>query len=221
MWGWLPKVYYDFMARIVPGAIVVLGLVYLRHGPVRGVGFVMRVICEQENAWLCRLGVGLLVSYLVGLVIGEFGDIVAGRLLERRDTESELMHMRECLDDHNRSMEALGVEPRSIVFDRLPGSGMMTDQLAVVDAHMDGRLMAVRAERRLCLVTALGMFVLAIGNLLLLGADLVPKRLLVEGLLLLTMLVLWRRSTRLHERSVKETCSAWLMRFGWGGGPEA
>ena len=221
MSGWIPKVHYDFLARVIPGSAVILGALYLRDGPSRGVGFVLRQMCDQDHSWVCRLGVGLLAAYLIGLIIGELGELVAGRVLERRDAELEMGFMRECLDDHGRVLEAVGQAPVTLLPDDLPNSDLMAEQLTVVDRYSGSRLLALSAERRLCLVLAFGFFILAVGNLLFYSVDLLHKRLAVEGLLLVGMLVLWRRSSRLHERLVRKTCIGWLTKilsggFSWG-----
>jgi hypothetical protein len=217
MSGWIPQVYYDFLARIVPGSAVILGALYLRHGPSRGINFAFRVICEQEHSWVCRFGIGLLAAYLIGLILGELGEFLAGRVLRRRDSELEKGLMRECLDEHSRALQAVGREPVTLELDDLPDSGLMAEQVTVVDHYSGSRLLALSAERRLCLVLAFGLFMLAVGNLLAYAADLIPKRLVVEGLLVLSVLVLWRRGMRLHERVVRRTCIAWLTNVLGGG----
>ncbi len=217
MSGWIPQVYYDFLARVVPGSAVVLGALYLRHGPSRGINFAFRVICEQGHSWVCRFGIGLLVAYLIGLILGELGEFLGGRVLQRRDEHLAAGFKRECLDDHSRALEAVGREPVALSPDDLPDTGLMAEQVALVDHYSGSRLLALRAERRLCLVLAFGFFILAVVNLLAYAADLVPKRLVVEGLLLLSMPVLWRRATRLHERVVRKTCIAWLTNVFGGG----
>jgi len=217
MSGWIPQVYYDFLARVVPGSAVVLGVLYLRHGPSRGINFAFRVICEQGHSWVCRFGIGLLAAYLIGLILGELGELLAGRVLRRRDSEVAKGFMRECLDDHSRALEAVGREPVALQLDDLPDAGLMAEQLTLVDHYSGSRLLALRAERRLCLVLAFGFFILAVGNLLAYSADLIPKRFVAEGLLLLSTLVLWRRAMRLHERVVRKTCIAWLTNVLSGG----
>ena len=218
MWGWLPNVYYDFLARIIPGSAVVLGAVYLREGPYRGIGFVMRVLTEPEN-WVPRFAIGILAAYLIGLIIGELGELVAGRLLEHRDLEMGSNVMRECFDEHNRSIELAGGRQLEVLPDELPSVDLMGQQLDVMDVNTGGRLLALRAERRMCLVLALGLFLLAVFNVLLYTVDFVSKRLLIEALIVVSMLVLWRRSTRLHQRTVRQTCLAWLM-YAEGGSTE-
>ena len=93
----------------------------------------------------------------------------------------------------------------------------MAEQLTVVDRYSGSRLLALSAERRLCLVLAFGFFMLAVGNLLFYSVDLLHKRLVVEGLLIIGMLVLWRRSSRLHERLARKTCTGWLTKILSGG----
>ena len=217
MSGWIPQVYYDLLARVIPGSVVVLGALYLKQGPLRGIGFVLRGMCDQEHSWVCRFGVGLLAAYLIGLIVGELGELLAGRLLERRDSELEKTFMRECLDDHSRALQAVGREPIALQLDDLPDADLMAEQLTVVDHYSGSRLLALSAERRMCLVLASGFFMLAVGNLLAYSTDLIHKRLIIEGVLLIGMLVLWRRSTRLQERVVRRTCIGWLTNVLSGG----
>ena len=216
MSGWISKVYYDVLARVVPGSVVLLGLVYLEDGPVRGINYVFRSMTSQEGSLALRFAVGLLAAYLIGLIIGELGELLAGRVLERRDADREAVIARECLDEHNGAMHAAGRRTVDVLHDQLPSAAVMSEELAVVDNCSGGRLLALKAERRLCLVLSFGLLLLGLGNLLVFTADLVPKRLLVEGVLLLSLLVFWRRSSRLHSRVVRQTCFGWLMNVSLG-----
>jgi len=216
MSGWISKVYYDLLARVVPGSAVLLGLIYLESGPVRGINFVFRSMAAREGPLALKFAVGLLAAYLIGLMIGELGELLAGRVLERRDTDREAIIARECLDEHNGAMHAAGRQTVDVLHDDFPSAAVMSEELAVVDHCSGGRLLALKAERRLCLVLSFGLLLLALGNLLLFTGDLVVKRLFVEGVLLLALLVFWRRSSRLHTRVVRQTCFGWLMNISLG-----
>lgn len=212
MSGWIPQLYFDFLARVVPGSAVLLGAFYLKDGPSRGISFALRSLFSVEGSWVPRVGVGLLAAYVIGLIIGELGELLAGRVLERRDAKFESGFARSCLEDHNRALLSLGREPRIASLEELPDMEVMSEQLALSDAYSGGRLLALRAERRLCLVLSFGLFLLFFMNLFAYLSDLVPKRLGVEVLFVLSLLVLLRRSTRLHERVVRRTCLGWLMK---------
>ena len=67
----------------------------------------------------------------------------------------------------------------------------MGQQLDVMDSHTSGRLLALRAERRMCLVLALVLFLLAVFNVLLYTVDFVPKRLFVEALMVVAEVGPW------------------------------
>ncbi len=212
MSGWISQLYFDFLARVVPGAAVLLGAFYLKDGPARGVSFALRSLFNVEGAWVPRVGVGLLAAYLIGLVMGELGELLAGRVLERRDGRFEAGFARECLEDHNRAMSILGHEPLVASLEDLPDMDVMSEQLTMADEYNGGRLLALRAERRLCLVLSFGFLLLFLMNLFAYMGDFVARRLALEALFVLSLLVLWRRSTRLHERVVRQTCLGWLTR---------
>lgn len=216
MWGWVPQVYYDFLARVVPGAVLVLGSIFVRHVPPRGVGYVFRVVCEQEHPWVCRVAIGLLGSYLVGLVLGELGELIAGRALERRDREQEAAVARECIIDHAHAERALGRDYKAPEVEDLPDALMMSEQLSLVDPGFASGLLRLRAERRLCLVLVLGFALLAVANILAFSADLMPRRLVTEAGLIVLSLIFWRRASRLHHQLVRNTCLGWLLNASRG-----
>ncbi|MBN2565172.1 MAG: hypothetical protein JXB46_05630 [Candidatus Eisenbacteria bacterium] len=216
MWGWIPQAYYDLMARIVPGAILIFSSVFLRHGPGRGWRYVVGILCEGDQTSPCRVAVALLTAYLLGLVLSELGELVAGRVLRGMDWGAEQTVKAACLVEHNHSRQLLGDTPLEMTVDELPSVSLMNDQLRFVAPDEVSRILKLRAERRLCRVLVFGFAILAGANLLLFSGDLMFERLWIEGALLALALILWRQSMRLSQRSERGTCRAWLMSVSLG-----
>lgn len=223
MWGWIPQAYYDIVARVIPGAALIFTALFIKHGPERGIAHVLRLLCEPDQPALCRMGVGLIIAYFVGLILGGFGELLASRIL--RQTEWTMGHelKKGCLDDHNKAQTMMGNPPLDIVADEMPATTMMRSQLNLVDANEASYLLKLVAERRLCQVMVLGLFVLAALHVLILVRNPVVGRFWLEIGLIGFAIVLWQRSTLLYLRLTKSTCCAWLMSLSLGrfAGPTA
>jgi hypothetical protein len=216
MWGWVPQAYYDLLARVFPGAILIFVSVFLRHGPTRGWRHVVGMVCEGEAFSPCRLAVGVLTAYLVGLALSEVGELIAGRMLRGMDWETEQAEKSSCLVEHNQSQEISGGLPIEAEADQLPSVSLMNDQLRSVSPYETSRLLKLRAERRLCRVLVFGFAILAGFNMLLFSGDLLYERLWIEGTLLVLALILWRLSMRLSQEYERGICRAWLENVSLG-----
>jgi hypothetical protein len=204
------------VARVLPGAILIFASVFLRHGPTRGWRHVVGMVCEGDAFSPCRLAVGLLTAYLVGLVLSEVGELVAGRLLRGLDWGAEQAEKSSCLVEHNQSQEIAGGLPVDATPEDLPSVSLMNDQLRSVSPYETSRLLTLRAERRLCRVLVFGFAILAGFNLLLFSGDLMYDRLWIEGTLIVLALILWRHSMRLSQEYERGICRAWLENVSLG-----
>lgn len=216
MWGWVPQAYYDLLARVFPGAILIFAGVFLRHGPERGWRFVVDILCQGETFSPCRLGVGVLSAYFVAFVLSELGELVAGRVLRGMDWSAEQTAKASCLAEHNHAQEIMGGVPLEAAADELPSVSLMNDQLRSVSPYETSRVLKIRAERRFCRVLVFGFAILAGVNLLLFSGDLRYERLWIEGALLALALILWRESMRLSQEYERGVCRAWLQNVSMG-----
>lgn len=216
MWGWIPQAYYDFLARVIPGGTLILVTLFVRHGADRGFRFVLNLICEEGSASLCRLGIGILASYLVGLIIGGLGELLADSVLRRAEWALEDETKNVCLEEHNRSQAAIGNPILDVAPDALPSTTLMREQLRIAAPNEASRLLKLSAERRLCQALVLGLGSMAVINLLIAIRQPILDRLWIEFGLVLLALVLWRRSTRLTERLVRDACVSWLTGVSTG-----
>ena len=223
MWGWVSQAYYDVVARVVPGAALIFTALFIKHGPERGVAHVLELLCRPDQPVLCRLTVGLVISYFVGLILGGFGELLGDRMLKRTEWTLGRELKKGCLDDHNKAQATMGNPPLDIVADEMPSTVMMRSQLNLVDASEASYLLKLGAERRLCQVMVLGLSVLAAMHAFILVRNPFVGRFWLEIALVGFAIVLWQRSTLLYLRLTKSTCCAWLMSLTLGrfAGPAA
>ena len=211
MWSFVPQLFYDFLARIVPGVILMATAVLVVLGPASGV---RRLVYPSASANFYALGpLALLLvgAYLLGLLSGELcRKYFRWRFKARYDAIDDKCKER-ALAEHNAALTGLGKPALSIGVSQLPNVAVMRDHIREVNPANAARLLKVRAEKRLCEVLALGFLGLALLNLVYLPfARPVGARLVLELLLLVGWYSCHRRSFRAHRHIAAGTCHGWL-----------
>jgi hypothetical protein len=160
MWNLVPQVFHDFLARVIPGATLIAVTVIVVFGPAAAADFMMDSPKLNRLFGTGPLLLGVLVSYLLGFLSGQFWEMTIGRLTRRTDGEVEARCQRERLAEHNRLQKALKRPELSIDPGDLPRVFVMRDHLRRIVPGEASRLLEVRAERRMCQVLVLGFSVL-------------------------------------------------------------
>ncbi len=210
MWNFIPQVFYDFLARVVPGATVIVAsaCVFFGTGSIA-----TRIFTPLEGSQLFTFGsliLWALTSYITGFVLGELWEVGIGRLERMTEQKIEDDCKQGCLTEHQRLRHALGVDPLPISAHDLPRNFVMREHLRHVAPADAARLLKVRAERRLCQVLILGLGGLAVFNVYFICTRFSWGTVWLEILLIFTVFSCATRNRRLFRHFVNGTCVAWL-----------
>lgn len=219
MWNFIPQLFYDFLARIVPGAILIFGSALVNFGPRRVAEY---IVTPPEGSKLFGFGpviIFVLVSYLIGLLFGQLWAGLIDPLTENGRRELRKECKRKCLTRFNDLLKAIGKPKLKIRANGLPKTFVMREHLRSIELSEVSRLLKVRAERRLCQVLILGLGYLAIINLGFIIIDNVYKRVgcelveawILEGALAFVIVVCLSRLGRSYKHYVRGTCFTWLV----------
>ena len=140
MWHVIPQIFYDVVARVVPGAVLLLGAACVVAGPSGAVGFVVRPPAGCEPLGLGGVLLWALGSYVTGIVLGqlwEYGFRWYTRRLQRR-IEPEVKG--KCLAEHKAVQSALGATPLALGPTDLPRAFVLRDHLRYLAPSEAARL---------------------------------------------------------------------------------
>lgn len=211
----VPQLFYDLLARVVPGVVLLISSTFVVLGASRACNIFIAP-SEQKNAFgLGTLLVLLLGSYLVGLIFGQLWEMSLGHITKMRQEQIEAKCQEDRLVEHNRFQEVFGGKALRIESKALPKTFIMRDHLRYFAPSEAARLLKIRAERRMCQVLIVGFSILAVVNL----AYLVPltlQRVLFELFLVTAISAFWRMSFRLHRYLANGTMTAWLVQASLG-----
>lgn len=211
MWNFIPELFYDFLARIVPGAIIIVTGTLVALGPTAAADFLLN---SREDGKLFGFGpvlLWVLASYLTGLVLGQLWEISFGRIAKRKQRKIELKCKEERLAEHNKLQKALGGSTLDIEPETLPRAFVMRDHLRYSSRAEALRLLKIRAEGRSSQVFVLGFILMAIVNAVYLWEQPKAERIVLEIFLIVAVAAFLRMVFRLHRMLVNGTMVSWLM----------
>lgn len=215
MWNLIPQIFYDLIARVAPGAtLIVLTLITLFGIPAVE-NFVQTLTSpEKNNVFTILLLLGGLGSYVVGFLLDWLWETIETIIesFTRSRNEAESKYTEERLIEHNRMQEALKRPIVGIKADDLPRVFAMRSQLRKDAPEEYSRLLKLRAERRLCQVLLMGFLTLCAVNLACLFlTHFEATRIVLEILLVVAVVACWGGAQSLHRQFVIGTMASWLV----------
>lgn len=114
----IPQVFYDVVARFIPGAALVASWSLVAIEPTK-----IPDVLRAESSWLFGFGPLLLfivASYLVGLLTVELWELTLGRFAKKREKEAEESAKHACLEEHKRVQQSLNLPHLELNLNDLP-----------------------------------------------------------------------------------------------------
>lgn len=216
MLTFIPQLFYDFLARIVPSAVIVVVSTFVIFGFTNVAEFVLN---PSKNIKLFTATPFLLVilgSYLIGFIFGELWEMTIARFTRKKRNQIEEKCKQKCLEEHNHLQKVLGLSELKVKTGDLPRAFVMRNHLRHVMPSEALRLLKIRAERRLCHVLIFGFLVLGIINVGYLLSQPTTERIVLEILLIIVVAVCWSRTWRQLRQFVNGITVSWLIQASSG-----
>jgi len=143
--SWIPQLFYDLIGRVTPGAAVTISLLALPLDDAKAKAFLKFVFVESgvPTAFIALLW--LLVSYLVGTLLGALGFFVAER------------------EWRVKPIELSDTVPPDMTNENLR-TAYMYDAVQFHDPKAGARLAKLRAEKHMCRVLLVGFSVMVVAH---------------------------------------------------------
>jgi hypothetical protein len=158
-WSFIPQFFYDFVGRILPGAIT-MALLSLCFRRIELAASIEDHIAFQErlsSTWVLPI---LVVAYVIGTLFTE----IWVRCLSAPNKAVERDAVKECLEKHIKSQQWRGVPPYRNEPEALPPPYTMRDHISHVSEANFLRLLKLRAEQRFGQVVLIGLWLAIAGN---------------------------------------------------------
>lgn len=213
-WDLVPQVFYDFIGRVMPGAVIMITGYLLVFGPDRAVKIVSRTSAKPSLLNLWSFLLLALAAYVVGIVMGQIWIITFGKIRSKSRKEAAQQCMKLGVTQYNKVKKALGKSELALNLTELPDFFIMLDHLRVCSSTESSRLLKLRAEKRLCQGLFVELGILSIVNIYFMygfSEEFFTARVVLEIFMIITMFCCWTWMVRLERYFMTGTCLAWLF----------
>lgn len=141
--SWIPQIFYDLIGRVLPGVVVLVSSLLLFQDSARSRSLVIFLFTESGAPLSVMLLIGLVLSYLVGVLLGAIGFFFQGNEWNVRPPE---LSKDEGPDLRNKELL------RSFMY----------DAVQLHDPQAGARLAKLAAEQHMCRVLMVGFIALGL-----------------------------------------------------------
>lgn len=212
----IPQVFYDFIARVIPGFVVIATWYLAILGPNKAIDTIITISSKSDqslfNFW--SFSVVIILSYVLGFVLDELQSLTFGRIKKKNQRRTELRYIRSCITHDGKIRKCFGESALEIKSRDLPSFHIVLDHLRLQSQSEAYRLLKLRAEAQLCDVLFTGLSPLLVVNILFWYRDsqlLMLDRIVLELVLIGAMIAFWRASDRFQKFYITGTLTSWLF----------
>jgi len=207
----IPQIFFDLIARIIPGSIFLILIYPSILGPQKAIEYLLSN-SDKVNIWAFFLLI--IFSYITGFILGQLSTLTLGKIREKSRKERNLKFIKSCVNENNNIRKCFNENELKIDHKKLPPTYVMHDHLRFYSPSEAYRLLKLRAESRLCEVLVLGFFISILLNIITWFLE--PKILIVDRLLFLLLMILgiftlWIRGNTFEIFHISGTCRLWLF----------
>ena len=212
----IPQVFYDFIARVIPGFVVIATWYLAILGPNKAIDTITTISSKSSqslfNFW--SFSVVIVLSYMLGFVLDELRSLTFGRIKKKYLKRMRPEYIRRCIVEDGKIRKCFGKSALKIKSRDLPPFHAIHDHLRLRSQSEAYRLLKLRAEARLCDVLFTGLSPLPAINILFWHRDsqlLMLDRIVLELVLIGAMIAFWRASDKLQQFYRTGTLRSWLF----------
>lgn len=209
-WSSIPTMFSNVIGQILPGLAILILFFASIMGP-RGMFFAL--LDPNMQAKVFSLGpiiTMLVVSQVLGMLIGQLWSSTLGRTLKKRDDSIIEKELEQRLTEHNCMLTALKHDRLAMDVQSFPELFVMHDHLHLSAPDQAMRLLKIRAERRHCHALTMGAAILALVHIRFLIGDHSLERMIWEIALISVALASFFRAQRLVGFQANGIAAIWL-----------
>jgi hypothetical protein len=210
----IPQVFYDLIARVVPGSVVVIMWYLTMLGPKKAINTLITISPKQNIISLWSFALLIMLAYVLGFILNELWDLTFRKIKRKTSQERKSRHLKSSIAQYDRIRKCFGKSELQFGHEDLPSLHTMHDHLRLRSDSEAYRLLKLRAERTLCEALFTGIFLLPIVNVLFWyngGNLLMLDRIALELVVIVALLTFWGGVNKLGMFYVGGTCTSWLL----------
>ena len=217
----VPQVFYDIIARLIPGIMVLTISLFINYGSDRVFGLIGNLVGKREDLFhvsFSLIGLTLVASYTISIVLMGIWSLFL-RLFKIGKWNTVFLKTEQKkwkdINDNCRSNIGIRVDcmPARISEDEGTAFSLsfVYDYVRLHAPDVGSRLVKIRAEIHMCTVLLTGFMFLTVWNSINLFKMFSLESLIIETLLILSIFGLFYFMKDLEERFMTGLCNYWFI----------
>lgn len=212
----VPQVFYDLIARVIPGFVLIMMWYLTILGPNKAIDTIITISSEPGQSVFSFWSFAMLVilSYVLGFVLDELRSLTFGRIRRQSLKRKRRKYVESCIAHDSKIRKCFGGPALELENQDLPPLHTIHDHLRLHSQSEAYRLLKLRAEARLSEVIFTGFSPLPLINILFWYKDsklLMLDRMVLELVLIIAMIAFWRASNRFQKFYITGVYTSWLF----------
>ena len=160
----VPQIFYDLIARVIPGFVLILAWYLTVRGPNKALREMIRILSNQNLTNFWSLSLLIVVSYVLGFILKELWSLTIQNLISKRTIKNRRKYKNDAIAQYNRARKCLGKPALGFKRKELPATHTMFDDVRRDSSSEGHRLLKLQAEAHLCEALFTGFVLLPIIN---------------------------------------------------------
>ena len=210
----VPQIFYDLIARVMPGALLFITGFVTFVGPRETVRIIVDTSSKQELFTFWTFLAISILSYFLSLLLSEIDSILWEKIRGKKTKAKTKQCLNKCITEYNSLRKLFGEPALELKNDDFPSIYFMHDNLRPYSASETYRLLKLRAEQHLCEILFTGYFFLSIINIWYWSRTstlFLMDRALLEIVLIVAMYSFWKTGDKLERFFILGTFREWLF----------
>jgi len=206
----IPQIFYDLIARITPGLVVIMTGLFVWRGDqatAQDVASISNWFAKDSTPVTLILFALLFAAYILAFMLDGIWWLLPKKFSSKLSLEGESKHVKEILSDFeilDSNFDATNYQ--------FPSIALRYDAVRLRDANAGARLAKLRAELHMCRVLILGLSILGVLNLgkfYWSGFNCITS--ISEFVIIVGVAAFIQTHGRLRERFIWGSCNHWLL----------
>lgn len=201
----IPQIFYDLIARITPGIVVILAGLFVWFGqgvPKQTIVGMLDWLGKENSPVLLVLFFFLLCAYILAFLL----DGVWGFLPRKFFQDEQESYHDEILTDFKKSNSEFDESNY-----RFPGVALRYDAVRLRDANAGARLAKLRAELHMLRILVIGLSIVSVLNIKNLFPSPNARAIITQTIIVVAVYSFRNTHDRLKDRFIWGTCNHWLL----------
>lgn len=213
--NFIPQVFYDFIARLIPGSILIWSSYLIYFGPSISIEHLKKILNNEWDINFLLIIVTLLIAYIISIIFNGLWTLISKsfdlvKKLFSHTKQNEQIRNDTKTEDIQKAKQVVKAIQNSENIE-IPSTPFVYDYIRLKRPNIGARLVKIKAEIRMCKVLIFGWIILIFLNLFNLLTLSIKEFLIIECTLLISTIGILQFLIKLEKKLHIGLDNYWIL----------